>query len=162
MGPLVPDPEKTTLCKMSRKKGWPSAGRPAPGARICPPAGPPGRDVTRPPKAIWRFPCNGVPMAQGKEFPPQSSTVSPASCVGVGTSGLSEAETGSEPKVSPPPALPLVVPRRTGRRFPLSPRGGRWVRLGHRGPPASAPPGRVPLCKGWPLRDPASSALDTG
>ena len=22
------------LCKMSRKKGWPSAGRPAPGARI--------------------------------------------------------------------------------------------------------------------------------
>ena len=28
--------------------------------------------------------------------------------------------------------------------------------------PASAPPGRVPLGKGWPLRDPASSAPGTG
>ena len=37
----------------------------------------------------------------GERVPPRSSTIPPAGCVGVRTSALSEAETGSEPKVSP-------------------------------------------------------------
>ena len=49
---------------------------------------------------------------------------------------MSEAETGREPKVTglQPQGLALVVPRRVGRWFPLPPRGGRWVHLGHRAP----------------------------
>ena len=94
----------------------------------------------------------------------------PAGCVGVRTSGLSEAETGREPKVSPANACWPAFSLRDWRL--LSPGvwgdgslcrlGGSLGSLGAPCPPASAPPGRVPLCRGWPLRDPASSALGTG
>ena len=141
-----------TLCKMSTKKGWPSAGRPDSGARIslisssrssgkgCDPsptrATPWRREDTDlgPHRCCfgqWPSP-RGQPSkwyitlserfgscvigrvvgrseismqwrahGSGERVPPRSSAVPPASCVGVRTSGLSEAETGSEPKVSP-------------------------------------------------------------
>ena len=123
-------------------------------------------------KAIWRYitlserfgPCvigrvvgrSEISMqwrahGSGQRVPPRSSTIPPAGCVGVRTSGLSEAETGSEPKVSPANACWPACSLRDWRL--LSPdvlgEGSLWgVVPGAPYPPASAPPGRVPLCKG--------------
>ena len=67
----------------------------------------------------------------GGRVPPRSSTVPPAGCVGVRTSRLSEAETGSEPKVSPANACWPAFSLRDWRL--LSPgvlRDGSLCRLG--------------------------------
>ena len=88
-------------------------------------------------------------------------------CVDVPASGVSEAETGSEPKVRPAnacwPAFSLrdwrlLSPGLLGEGS-LGRLGGRWVSRGAMLPQRLQ---GVPLGKGWPLLDPASSAPGTG
>ena len=95
----------------------------------------------------------------GERVPPPSSSAS----------GLSEAETGSPRSVLPtlvgPPSASgtgACCPPACSKKVPSAASGGSLGSPGAPCPPASAPPGRVPLGKGWPLRDPASSAPGTG
>ena len=79
----------------------------------------------------------------GGRVPPPSSSTSPVLCVDVRASGLSEAETGSEPKVRPANAcwpafsLPdwrLLSPAVLGEGSLGRLGGGRWVSLGRHAP----------------------------
>ena len=131
-------------------------------------------------KAIWRYitlservgscvigrvdprsPCNGVPMAEGEEFHP---VVRPPCLPAVLVSGPQDC-LRPRPDVSPRLVPPTLVgrpsasgtgaccPPACGEMVPSAASGGSLGSLGAPCPPASAPPGRVPLCRGWPLRD---------